>query len=79
MKRVTGWVRPDSGAFPVLTAYYVRTYGAQPEDFGKLCVAQRANALQFPYALFKKPLSMEDYRNARWVSRPFETVFRDRG
>ena len=31
-------------------------HGATREDFGKLCVAQRANALQVdPHALFKKP------------------------
>ena len=35
-----------NASFAFLTAYYMRTYGAQREDFGKLCVAQRTNALQ---------------------------------
>ena len=53
-----------------LTAYYMRTYGAQREDFGKLCVAQRTNALKFPHALFKKPLTLEEYLGARAIAEP---------
>ncbi len=37
-----------NASFAFLTAYYMRTYGATREDFGKICVAQRANALKFP-------------------------------
>jgi acetyl-CoA acetyltransferase len=59
-----------NGSFALLTDYYMRTYGAKPEDFGKICVAQRANALKFPLALFKKPLSMDDYLNARPIAEP---------
>src|ERR1700682_4411904 len=40
-----------NASFAFLTSYYMRTYGATREDFGKLCVAQRANALRFPGAL----------------------------
>ena len=57
-------------SFAFLTAYYMRQYGATPADFGKLCVAQRANALQFPYALFKKPLTLDEYLTARPVADP---------
>src|SRR5215470_6599468 len=56
--------------FKMLTDYYMRTYGAKPEDFGKICVAQRANALKFPAALFKKPLTMEDYLQSRPIAEP---------
>lgn len=57
-------------SFAFLTAYYMRTYGAEPSDFGKLCVAQRSNALRYPHALFKKPLTLEDYLNARLIADP---------
>src|SRR6201999_638875 len=40
-----------NASFALLTAHYMREFGARPEDFGKLCVAQRANALSFPLAL----------------------------
>ena len=59
-----------NGSFAFLTAYYMRTYGAKPEDFGKLCVAQRTNALRNPNALFKKPLTLEEYLGARLVADP---------
>ena len=35
-----------NASFALLTAHYMRTYGARREDFGKLCVAQRDNALR---------------------------------
>ena len=59
-----------NASFAFLTAYYMRTYGATPEDFGKICVAQRANALQFPHALMKKPLTLDGYLNARLIADP---------
>ncbi len=57
-------------SFAFLTDYYMRTYGATREDFGKLCVAQRANALSFPHALFRKPLTLDEYMAARPISDP---------
>ena len=59
-----------NASFAFLTSYYMRTYGATREDFGKLCVAQRANALKYPQALFKKPLSMQEYLEARPIADP---------
>ena len=59
-----------NASFAFLTSYYMRTHGAKREDFGKLCVAQRANALKFEHALFKKPLSLDEYMNARPIADP---------
>lgn len=59
-----------NASFAFLTAYYMRTYGATRADFGKLCVAQRANALRYPHALFKKPLTLEEYLSARPIAEP---------
>jgi acetyl-CoA acetyltransferase len=59
-----------NASFAFLTAFYMRMHGATREDFGKLCVAQRANALKFPFALFKKPLTMEQYLSARPIAEP---------
>jgi acetyl-CoA acetyltransferase len=59
-----------NGSFAFLTSYYMRIYGARLEDFGKLCVAQRTNALRNPNALFKKPLTLEEYLGARLVADP---------
>jgi acetyl-CoA acetyltransferase len=57
-------------SFAFLTSYYMRTYGARREDFGKLCVAQRNNALKNPLALFKQPLTLDQYLNARLIADP---------
>jgi acetyl-CoA acetyltransferase len=59
-----------NASFAFLTAYYMQKHGATREDFGKLCVAQRANALRFDFSLFKKPLSMEEYLAARPIAEP---------
>lgn len=56
--------------FALLTAHYMRVYGARREEFGKLCVAQRANALRNPHALFRRPLTLDEYMNARPVAPP---------
>jgi len=57
-------------SFALLTAYYMREHGVEREDFGKLCVAQRNNALKNPLALLKKPLTLDDYLNARLIADP---------
>ena len=40
------------------------------EDFGKICVAQRDNALSIPHALMKKTLTLDEYMAARPISDP---------
>jgi acetyl-CoA acetyltransferase len=59
-----------NASFAFLTAHYMRTYGATREDFGALCVAQRTNALACPGALFRKPLTLDEYLTARPIADP---------
>jgi len=59
-----------NASFALLTRHYMRTTGATREDFGRLCVAQRENALRNPHALMKKPLSLEQYLAAREITAP---------
>ena len=56
--------------FAMITRNYMEQYGARREDFGLICTAQRENALAAGRAIFNKPLSMEDYLNARPISEP---------
>lgn len=56
--------------FALLTDRYMKDYGATREDFGRICVAQRQNALRNPDALMKKPLSLQQYLDARPISDP---------
>jgi acetyl-CoA acetyltransferase len=59
-----------NGTFALMTDYYMRYYGVTREDFGRVCIAQRYNAQHFPYALLRKPMSMDDYLNARPIADP---------
>jgi acetyl-CoA acetyltransferase len=59
-----------NASFAFLTSYYMRTFGATREDWGKLCIAQRTNALANPLALLRKPLSLEQYLCARPIAEP---------
>ncbi len=57
-------------SFALMTRAYMNKYGATRADFGKICVAQRENALKFPHALMKTPLTMEDYLSAKPIADP---------
>lgn len=59
-----------NGMFALHTRLYMERYGATREDFGRFCIALRANALRNPNAIFKEPLSMEAYMNARQIADP---------
>jgi acetyl-CoA acetyltransferase len=56
--------------FAFITDHYMRTAGATREDFGRLCVDQRKNALAYGSRLFKKPLTLDEYLAARPIAEP---------
>lgn len=56
--------------FGMITRNYMETFGAEREDFGRICIAQRENALAAGRAIFDKPLTMDDYINARPIAEP---------
>ncbi|MBI3436248.1 MAG: thiolase family protein [Proteobacteria bacterium] len=59
-----------NASFALIAKNYMNTHGARREDFGKLCVAQRDNALSFPHALMKTPLTLDAYMAARPIADP---------
>jgi acetyl-CoA acetyltransferase len=59
-----------NASFALITKNYMNMYGARREDFGKLCVAQRDNALSIPYAMMKKKLTLNEYMAARPIADP---------
>ena len=56
--------------FAMLTQNYMRVTGATREDFGRICIAQRQNALDNPQALLRRPLDMAGYLGARPIAEP---------
>lgn len=59
-----------NASFAFITDWWMRQYGVRREDFGKLCVAQRRNAMDNPYALLRKPLDLDAYLGARVIAEP---------
>ena len=59
-----------NASFALIARNYMNTYGARREDFGKICVAQRANAMAVPHALMKQRLTLDDYMASRAISDP---------
>jgi len=59
-----------NATFALLTSYYMREYGFSREDFGKLCLAFRENALKFSGALMTRPLTMDEYLGSRVICEP---------
>ncbi|MFV0383148.1 thiolase family protein [Paracoccus sp. (in: a-proteobacteria)] len=64
-----GYGGPNAN-FALLTDRYMCEYGATREDFGRICVSQRENALKSPRAVMKKPLTMQQYLDARPIADP---------
>ena len=64
-----GYGGPNAN-FALLTDRYMQEFGATREDFGRICVAQRSNALNYPNAIMKKPLTLDDYLGARPIADP---------
>lgn len=68
-------VYPNGGGgmnavFSLITSNYMSAFGATREDFGRICIAQRANSAGHPMAQFKSPLTMEAYLGARLICDP---------
>jgi len=59
-----------NGMFALHTRLYMERWGATREDFGRFCISLRENALGNANALFKAPLTMDDYLNARPIADP---------
>jgi acetyl-CoA acetyltransferase len=59
-----------NASFALITKNYMNSYGARREDFAKLCIAQRDNALSIPHAMMKKKLTLDGYMSARPIADP---------
>lgn len=57
-------------SFALICQAYMAATGAKREDFGRIAVAMRTNALRNPDALMRKPLTLDDYLAARPIAPP---------
>ena len=59
-----------NGLFALVQRRHSHLYGTTREQLGKLAVTQREHALLNPNALFKEPLTLEQYLEARPIAEP---------
>jgi acetyl-CoA acetyltransferase len=50
---------------------YLHRYGATRELFGRIALNARANAARNPAAIYRDPMTMDDYLSARPITSPF--------
>ena len=68
---------PEYGYFgaPATHAFgarrHMHEFGTTREHFGTIAIAFREHALRNPNAVMKKPLTMDDYLNARLIADPY--------
>ena len=55
----------------MLASRHFAEYGTTREQLGQIALNGRRNAALTPYAVYREPLSMDDYLNARMISSPF--------
>lgn len=66
---VYGYGGPNS-LMALIQRLHMERYGTTLEQIGKIAMAQRENALNNPQALFREPMSLQDYLNSRMISDP---------
>jgi len=66
---VYGYGGPNT-LMALIQRLHMEQYGTTLEQIGKIAMAQRENALNNPQALFREPMSLQDYLNSRMISDP---------
>ncbi len=69
-KYAAGVVAPAQEIALAARAHMLK-YGTQSEDFGRIAVLSRTNALDNERAMMRKPMTLDDYLDSRWIVDPF--------
>jgi acetyl-CoA acetyltransferase len=59
-----------NGVYALVTARQMKKYGLEKVDYGRMAIAQRAWAAGNPNAVYRAPLTMEEYLAAPMVADP---------
>jgi acetyl-CoA acetyltransferase len=59
-----------NGVYALVANRQMKKYGLQKSDYGHIAVAQRAWAAKNPYAVYRTPMTMEEYLAAPMVAEP---------
>jgi acetyl-CoA acetyltransferase/uncharacterized OB-fold protein len=74
--RVPGFGAPfgigsAANSLAMYASHHFERYGTTRETLGWIALNQRANAMVNPKAIYRDPLSMDDYLTARMITTPF--------
>jgi acetyl-CoA acetyltransferase len=74
--RVPGYAGPygvgsAANYLAMMASHHFKRYGTTRETLGWIALNQRANAALNPDAIYRDPLTMDDYLSARMISWPF--------
>ena len=59
-----------NGVYALVTSRQMKKYGLEKSDYGQIAIAQRAWAANNPYAVYRTPMTMEEYLAAPLVADP---------
>jgi len=63
-----------AGHYALIARRYLHEFRKSPADLAPVPLGDRAWAQKNPNAFFRKPLSVSDYLNSRWVIEPFRLL-----
>jgi acetyl-CoA acetyltransferase/uncharacterized OB-fold protein len=75
-RRAPGYAAPygvgsAANHLAMCASHHFQRYGTTRETLGWIALNQRANAARNPNAIYREPLTMDDYLSARLISTPF--------
>tara|TARA_B110000503_G_scaffold92667_1_gene139706 strand:- start:2404 stop:3567 length:1164 start_codon:yes stop_codon:yes gene_type:complete len=53
---------------------YMHQYGITPEQVGWVSVVSREHSIEHPYGYQKKPITIDDYMESRWIAEPIRLL-----
>ncbi|HVZ44926.1 MAG TPA: thiolase family protein [Ramlibacter sp.] len=63
------------GAFhAMMFQRHMHEFGTTPDDLGRVATTLRSHALLNPAAVMRKPMTMDDYREARFIAEPLRLL-----
>jgi acetyl-CoA acetyltransferase len=69
-KTSAGCIAPSQEIAMAARAHMLK-YGTVSEDFGRIAILSRTNALDNERAMMRTPMTMDDYLESRWIVDPF--------
>jgi acetyl-CoA acetyltransferase len=69
--KVSAGLMAPSQEIAMAARAHMEKYGTTSEDFGRIAVLSRTNALDNERAMMRKPMTLADHQASRWIVEPF--------